>query len=62
MAEILKIKFRQCAEFRNILTSSKGYIAHNFSENVWGTGTNGRGMNVFGLLLAALSLGACHKQ
>ena len=57
MAEILKIKFVQCDEFRQKLMRTNGYIAHNVNDNFWGTGKDGKGMNVFGTLLAALRLG-----
>ena len=57
MAEILKIKFVQCDEFRQKFMSTNGYIAHNVNDNFWGTGKDGKGMNVFGTLLAALRLG-----
>lgn len=56
-AEILKIKFVQFEEFRDILMASEGYIAHNVCDTFWGTGFDGKGHNVFGLLLAALRLG-----
>lgn len=54
MGEILKIKFIQCEEFRQRLLSTHGYINHNVNDDFWGTGKNGKGQNVFGLLLAAL--------
>ena len=52
MGEILRINFIQCEEFR--LLSTQGYIKHNVNDDFWGTGKNGKGHNVFGLLLAAL--------
>ncbi|CAC5400572.1 unnamed protein product [Mytilus coruscus] len=57
MAEILKLKFIQCKDFRDKLTSTSGYINHNVPDEFWGTGRKGKGKNVFGLLLAALRLG-----
>ena len=54
MGEILKIKFIQCEEFRQRLLSMQGYIKHNVNDDFWGTGKNGKGQNVFGLLLATL--------
>lgn len=56
MAEILKIKFQQCQHFHDTLLQTSGYIAHIVTDSFWGTGHNGRGQNVFGLLLAALRL------
>jgi predicted NAD-dependent protein-ADP-ribosyltransferase YbiA (DUF1768 family) len=47
-AEILKIKYIQCADFREKLTNSKGYLAHNVKCSFWGTGPDGKGQNVFG--------------
>jgi ribA/ribD-fused uncharacterized protein len=57
MAEILKIKYTQCADFREKLTNSKGYLDHNVKSSFWGTGPDGKRQNVFGLLLAALRIG-----
>jgi predicted NAD-dependent protein-ADP-ribosyltransferase YbiA (DUF1768 family) len=56
MAEILKIKYTQCADFRGKLTNSKGYLDQNVKCSFWGTGPDGKGQNVFGLLLAALRI------
>ena len=56
MAEILKIKFQQCQHFCDTLLQTSGYIAHIVTDSIWGTCHNGRGQNVFGLLLAALRL------
>ena len=35
-------------------SSTQGYIKHNVNDDLWGTGNNGKGHSVFGLLLAAL--------
>lgn len=56
MADILKIKFVRCVEFRDTLIKSSGYLCHNVKDSFWGTGHDGKGQNVFGLLLAALRL------
>jgi ribA/ribD-fused uncharacterized protein len=57
MAKLLKIKYTQCADFRGKLTNSKGYLDQNVKGSCWGTGPDGKGQNVFGLLLAALRIG-----
>ena len=57
MAEILMIKFLQCEEFRKALQESQGFIHHNVSDSFWGTSRDGKGLNVFGLLLAGLRNG-----
>ena len=41
MAEISKIKYTQYADFRDKLTNSKGYLAHNVRCSFWGTGPDG---------------------
>lgn len=57
MREIIKIKYIQCADFREKLTRSKGYLAHNVNCSFWSNGHDSKGKHVFGLLLAALRTG-----
>ena len=57
MFEITDLKYHQCQQFRNyLLDTGDRELIHTVSDDYWGQGRNGKGLNTHGKVLGYVVL------